>query len=151
MGKKIRAIFRGIIYDSAEADPYKDDEIKLEILRRDSREGEEGREEVEEVEEVEAQLLDEYLEIFDCGELLPFANWIIFLGSVKEAIGHIPTNFELTYEEIKALVILADENMKKQTKEMQESRHRQSQAQSHSQSQLQSQALSMQRSLNRSR
>ncbi len=54
--------------------------------------------------------LGDVLTIFDCADLLPLANRVIWLANVKEALGYIPEWFKLTYQEIKLLVILKEEN-----------------------------------------
>jgi len=100
--KKIRAIFRGIIWGTAEQDPYIGDQIKAELVNKDPDE-----------EEIPNPILDEYLEFYDCDDLLPFANRVFWLNGVREALGHIPNWFNITHEEIRSLVILREETSKK--------------------------------------
>lgn len=55
--------------------------------------------------------------LYKCDELLPFCQRLLWLSNVKEALGYIPTEFGLTYEEIKGLVLLGEESGKKLQKE----------------------------------
>jgi hypothetical protein len=56
--------------------------------------------------------LEYVLEKFDCDELLPLAQRIIWLAAVKEACGNIPDWIPIDYEEVKLLVTLHDEENK---------------------------------------
>jgi len=57
--------------------------------------------------------LDEYLEFYDCADLMPFISRVLWLNGVREALGHIPDWFELNREEIRGMVILREESSKK--------------------------------------
>jgi hypothetical protein len=57
--------------------------------------------------------LDEYLDFYNCADLLPFINRVLWLNGVREALGHIPDWFELNREEIRSMVILREETSKK--------------------------------------
>ena len=58
--------------------------------------------------------LQEVLDFYDCGDLLPFVQRVVWLNTVREALGYIPvSHFQLNYEEIVALTILIEENQKK--------------------------------------
>ena len=58
--------------------------------------------------------VQEVLDFYDCADLLPFIERIVWLNTVKEALGYIPvSHFQLNYEEIVALTILIEENQKK--------------------------------------
>ncbi|MDP4272613.1 MAG: hypothetical protein Q8909_21195 [Bacteroidota bacterium] len=59
------------------------------------------------------QQLDEVIEFYDCYNLIPLAQRVIWLSNVKEALGYIPPAFELTHLEIKLLVVLQEEQSKK--------------------------------------
>ena len=78
---------------------------------------EDSDEEVEVGEEISNPQLKEVLEFYDCYDLLPYANHILWLHTVKEAIGHIP--FNLDFEAICCLVVLTEEIGKKSTFESQ--------------------------------
>jgi hypothetical protein len=58
-------------------------------------------------------LLDEVLNFYDCYDLLPQAQRIIWLASLKEVCGIIPLNIDVDYEELRLLVILNEEQNKK--------------------------------------
>ena len=135
MGKKIKAIFRQLIFKTADRDPqdnlYHDDEITREMAKfpshaaaveagfeyedadadRDRRQSD-----VEEDEDKEDDVEDKLqlvLDFYDADYLLPFAERVIWLSNIKEAVGHVP--FELSHAEIVAMVILqAEVNMKSQ-------------------------------------
>jgi hypothetical protein len=62
--------------------------------------------------------LNEVLEFYDCYELLPYANHIIWLSSVKEVMGYIP--FKIEYDDIRLLIVLHEEMNKKQVKDSQD-------------------------------
>jgi hypothetical protein len=57
--------------------------------------------------------LEYVLDFYDCDDLLPLANRIIWLASLKEVYGCIPNDIPVDYEELKLLVILHDEQNKK--------------------------------------
>ncbi len=96
--------------------PYKDDEIYAEM--NPSLEIEDTTlERDEEEEEIKNVQLKEVLEFYDCYDLLHYANHLIWLHTVKEAIGYIP--FSLGYEDICCLVVLSEEISKKATMESQ--------------------------------
>lgn len=59
------------------------------------------------------QQLNEVLDFYDCFDLLPLAQRILWLYHVKEALGYIPPAFGLAYLDIQLLVILQDEQAKK--------------------------------------
>lgn len=63
--------------------------------------------------EVENPQLTSVLDFYDCDYLLPYVQRILWLSSVKEAVGRIPDDFHLSYDEIEGLVILAEEIHKK--------------------------------------
>lgn len=48
-----------------------------------------------------------------CVDLLPFVRRLFWLCNVKEALGCIPSNFNLSYEEINGMVIVVEEQAKK--------------------------------------
>jgi hypothetical protein len=58
-------------------------------------------------------LLGEILDFYDCYDLMPLASRIIWLSSVKEAIGRIPDDIDVDYDEIRYLVLLQEEQNKK--------------------------------------
>ena len=87
-----------MIWGSSERDPLSGDGIKTEMQGADP----------EEV-EVANEQLDELLDFFKCQDLLPLAERILWLSDVKEALGYIPENFNLTYYEIFGLVLLGRE------------------------------------------
>ena len=141
MGKKIRAIFRLLVIQSADADPhidlYADDEIAQEMANFPShadalaagyefkedfvefRKGSQGAERSPEREDEdddddadeEDENLNEILTFYDADYLLPFVERILWLSTVKEALGHVP--FKLSHDEIVAMVILQTEINKK--------------------------------------
>ena len=153
MGKKIRAIFRQIVFKTADAEPqvelYRRGEIAREMAKFPSyaaaleagydyeqdceqeRERERTRErerdqkrvgveegEVEvEVDADENEDLTKVLTFYDAEYLLPFAERVLWLSNVKEALGYIP--FELSHDEIVALVILLSEVNKKSRQDLQ--------------------------------
>ena len=59
----------------------------------------------------EDENLNEILTFYDADYLLPFVERILWLSSVKEALGHVP--FKLSHDEIVAMVILQTEINKK--------------------------------------
>lgn len=62
------------------------------------------------------------LDFYDCADFLPYANHILWLNAVKEALGHIP--FSLDYFDICCLVILQEEINKKAALETQKTAER---------------------------
>lgn len=58
-------------------------------------------------------MLDDVIDIFNCFDVLPLAHRIIWLSSVKEAVGYIPDDIPIDYEELKYLVVLQEERDKK--------------------------------------
>ncbi len=58
-------------------------------------------------------MLEEVLDFYDCADLLPFAQRVIWLSSIKEALGYVPRYIPIDYEELQALVILNEEQNKK--------------------------------------
>ena len=139
MGKKIRAIFRATIWGSVGVDPYTGDEIKREMAKFDSEdEAEDAIEDEKDVgdddgdvdgdgdgDEHENEQLTDVLEFYSCDHLLPYAQYILWLSNVKEALGHIPQDFDLDHDAIVALVILLDETNKKSQYDMNESKEKQ--------------------------
>ena len=65
------------------------------------------------IEEPGNPLLEEILEFYNCEDLLPLARRIIWLSSVKEAVGYIPNYIPMDYEELQCLIVLHDEQNKK--------------------------------------
>ena len=59
------------------------------------------------------EMLEELVERFDCYDYLAFAYRLIWLASIREALGYIPDWLHLSYDEMKGLVILHDESAKK--------------------------------------
>lgn len=58
--------------------------------------------------------VQEVLDFYDCADLLPFIERIVWLTTVKEALGYLPvSHFKLNYEEIRGLTILVEESNKK--------------------------------------
>jgi hypothetical protein len=49
----------------------------------------------------------------ECDDVMPFVQRIFWLSSVREALGWIPNNFDLSYEEVLGLVWLQQESNKK--------------------------------------
>ena len=85
---------------------------------RDPMEGDEIRaafagEDLDELIQPENELLNEVIDFFDCGDLLPFAYRVLWLSSVKEVMGYIPDYIPIDYEELKSLVILQSERDRK--------------------------------------
>ena len=72
--------------------------------------------------EFQNEKLEEFVEFYDCADLLPFAMRIVYLYNVKEALGSIPSSFGLSHQEISALVILQSEYSMKSQKDMLESK-----------------------------
>jgi hypothetical protein len=64
--------------------------------------------------------LEELLTFYECHDLLPYAQHIMWLASVKEALGYIP--FNLDYFTIRCLTVLQEEVNKKSVKDSQEMR-----------------------------
>lgn len=64
-------------------------------------------------EEPDNSQLGDVLRFYKCHELLPYAQRIIWLSSVKESLGYIPEEFGLEYLDIRLLVVLQEENGKK--------------------------------------
>ena len=80
------------------------DGIKAEMAGKDPEE-----------EEVPNEQLDYLLDFYECWDLYPFAERILWLDDVKEAVGHIPKNFNLSYQEIVGLTILMKEKRLKES------------------------------------
>lgn len=93
------------MWGSSNRDPYVGDSIRAEMAGNDPLEFDDLE---------ENQMLGEFIEFYDCADLLPFADRILELSTVKEALGYIPPDFGLTHEEIRGLVILQQEIAKKQ-------------------------------------
>ena len=72
--------------------------------------------------EFQNEKLEEFVEFYDCADLLPFAMHIVYLYNVKEALGSIPPSFDLSHQEISALVMLQSEYSMKSQKDMLESK-----------------------------
>lgn len=101
---------------SDEVDPYENDEIREEMNRFPEDlsgmlepEPEPGQEEFGSTN----GYLNEVLDFYDCADLLPYANYILWLASLKEAIGYIPPDFNLSYMDMRCLVVLREESGKK--------------------------------------
>lgn len=60
-------------------------------------------------EEQENAALNQVLELYNCADFIPFVNRIFWLDSIREALGFIPAWVNLSYMEIRGLVILKDE------------------------------------------
>lgn len=105
-----------MIYGSADRSPYQDDEIYAEMNPKPP-ELEDLYVPDSEEEEISNVQLRQVLDFYDCYDLLPYANHIIWLSTVKEAVGRIP--FDLSYADICFLTILAEEISKKATAESQ--------------------------------
>jgi hypothetical protein len=103
-----------VIYGSEGRSPYQDDEIYAEMNPQPVIEDLFVADTEEEISNVQ---LRQVLEFYDCYDLLPYANHILWLSTVKEAIGRIP--FDLGYEEICYLTLLSEEVSKKATFESQ--------------------------------
>ena len=58
-------------------------------------------------------LLGEVLDFYDCYDLMPLASRIIWLSSLNEAVGRIPDDIDLDYDELRLLVVLQEEQNKK--------------------------------------
>jgi hypothetical protein len=69
--------------------------------------------EEDEVEESENPLLTEVLDFYDCSDLIPTAHRILRLSAIKEALGCIPNDIPVDYEDLCHLLILQDEYNKK--------------------------------------
>ena len=143
MGKKTRAILRSLIWGSADKNPYANDEIRREmggIVDLDidddtddertgglfsNRNGEEEElnndDPYDEIAKTNPQLAA-VLRYYDCEEIIPFCERIMWLGNVKEALGKIPDNFRIDWDEIRGLVILQEEVSKKIQHDQLESR-----------------------------
>jgi hypothetical protein len=72
------------------------------------------------VPEVTNRDLEELLTFYECHDLLPYAQHIMWLASVKEALGYIP--FHLDYFTIRCLTVLNEEVNKKSVRASQEMR-----------------------------
>ena len=68
-------------------------------------------------EEVPNDQLDELLDFYECWDLYPLAERIIWLSDVREAVGHIPKDFSLSYQEILGLTALMQEKRLKEAYE----------------------------------
>jgi hypothetical protein len=100
-------------------DPYLDDLIRLEMNPRRDAHG--IFIDPDEVEGGQNTQLDDVLNFYDAWDLLYYVNHIIWLSSVKEAVGIIP--FKLDYLDICALVILEDEKHKKELADIRKTRN----------------------------
>jgi hypothetical protein len=80
----------------------------------------EEEEERKENNEIPKGPLDTFLSFYDCYDLLPYAHHILQLASIKEVLGFLP--FNLDWEDIRALVILKEEQSRKSIKDSQEMR-----------------------------
>jgi hypothetical protein len=58
-------------------------------------------------------LLDDVLDFYQCEDLLPLAQRIIWLSSIKEVLGSMPDDIPIDYEELRYLVALHEEQNKK--------------------------------------
>jgi hypothetical protein len=67
----------------------------------------------EEIIEPSNPLLDDVLDFYQCDDLLPLAQRIIWLSSLKEVLGYIPNYIPIDYEELRYLVALHEEQNKK--------------------------------------
>lgn len=105
-----------MIWDSDKRDPYFGDEIAVEMAGGDPDDETGllflGEGDDDDENKVETRL-DEVLRVYECEDLIPVANRILWLSAVREALGHIPPAFDLTCEEIDGLVILQEELSKK--------------------------------------
>lgn len=61
--------------------------------------------------------LDAVLDFYECDEVVPFCERIIWLANVKEALGGFPNAINLDYTEIRGLVIYSGETQKKMQSE----------------------------------
>lgn len=92
---------------------------------RDPMEGDEIRalfngDDIDDIVQPENYMLTEILEhpsFEGCEELIPFANRILWLSAVKEAVGYIPDYICMDYEELRGLVVLQEERDKKMAME----------------------------------
>lgn len=102
--------------------PYEGDEIRLEMAHgKKIKEGDEFEDDDDDDPENELAIdpiLEPFLSFYDAYEYLPFCHRIVWLSSVKEALGYIPSCFKLDYREIVALVILQDEISKRTSHDM---------------------------------
>jgi hypothetical protein len=68
---------------------------------------------LDEIEPPQNLILNEYLKKFKCEDLLDLAGRIMWLFQIKEVLGYIPFDFKLTYDEIRYLIVLKEEQNKK--------------------------------------
>ena len=106
--------------DSEDSDLHShDDKLDAAIAEAESySQGDVGdKEEIEENNSFDLHIPNEQLskviEFYDCAYMLPFAERIQWLSSVKEVLGTIPSSFNVTRDEIVGLVILNSEVCKK--------------------------------------
>ena len=94
-----------------ELDPLTGDGIKAEIDRKDKILAGADPTDLEDPDEIEVPntILDELLDFYKCQHLHDFAERILWLRDVKEALGYIPKSFGLVYDEIVGLTILLQE------------------------------------------
>lgn len=98
---------------------------------------EKKREQYEEVlEDNISPQLEAVFDFYNCADFLPFVRRIIWIGNVKEALGYVPDDFCLNYDEITALVILQTEVSRKSQKDLNESKERSEKFKSSSASQF---------------
>ena len=62
-----------------------------------------------EEEEIPNEVLDEYLDRYQCQHLYPFCERVMWLSDVKEVLGYIPAEFNVVHDEILALTVLLQE------------------------------------------
>lgn len=77
----------------------------------------------EEIESDEIPQLNEVLEFYQAYDLLPLAHHIVWLSSVRDAIGTLDY-FDLSFSDIKLLIVLQDEKRKKEAYDVQRSKER---------------------------
>lgn len=92
-----------MIWGNEDRDPLEYDEIRAELNNIN----------LDEVEQPNNYLLDEVLDFYDCADLLPLAQRVIWLSAVKEACGIIPQCIDVDCEELRLLVVLQEEQSKK--------------------------------------
>ncbi len=131
-----------MIWDHADDDPYKNDIIRMELsgelpgLDTDDDDIDADSEtmlaDVEHEERMDAQReqedlaanrrLDEVLDFYNCGDVLEFVDRIFKISAEKEATGTLPKTFTGSHNEIRGLIILADELKKKEVHASQQMR-----------------------------
>ena len=67
-------------------------------------------------------MLDEYLDFYKCWDLYPFAERIFWLNDVREAVGYIPDDFNLSRQEIVGLTAFMQEKRLHEASEMYKSK-----------------------------